>query len=259
MAGIVISVPHATCRPVATEEFSRVQGRFLPVTRIEEKICDSISKYVGMGLHNKLKKELVKPNGNFCTALTIFESDPMIDQNKPEQRNSRFRQNLRQLITIYGTILKDQLIHFDIHSFDPSKNPDWSDAGVVFIEDMPLRDDLDSVGLSHFLSSKEIKTKVVQSSGNDILDEMNELNVASILVEINESLDREQQDFIINSIYEWIISPEGQYSAPGGGRNGIHYGAGSGLLFGLGAGIGGVLGFGLAGPIGALGGAALDP
>lgn len=184
--GIITSVPHACCQ--------------FPNSKV---CCDS--KALAFERHFNVNLQYYN---SLIKIYDLINTYPLVDQEDPSQRDSDFRKALRFRVEECYANHGDRIMHFDIHSFNPNKNPDWSDSAVVIVESQLLNNDLASVGLTFFLNEGRVETKLVQMSPEyvDIQQEMNEMGVQSIILEINETLTPGQMDYIAMELVEWITN-----------------------------------------------------
>lgn len=230
-AGLLIAFPHGVCA-------SKYQ--------MMNEFCDDTAKQAS---------ELIasKANNQIEFYLVGFESGtPNVDMDVSTSRNTAFRRDLTKTALELKRKYGNNVILFDVHSFNPNERPEWKSSEIVIVETRTLHDSLESVGLSYYLNNNGVKTMVVIGTEVDIAQEMDSLGIKNIVLEFNQQLDDKTLNKITDLITEWMHKPAG--AAPTYGIRGGHGGYRGGYRGGGGFGGGGAaLGLGL----GLLGGVAL--
>lgn len=169
---VVITAPHAKCNE----------------NDIKLHMCDLISGEVAETLHKKLI------NSSIYSKLLIPDLRKIIcNMNRLRCRKTKFRLRLTKYMRNNCKML------LDIHSFNKIDNCD-----LYIIEQYNTPQYV--LDLINKFNDNNVSSKVFTSFKNDILNEARLMNIKSILLNFNESLDKNKIISIIDIIVEWVKS-----------------------------------------------------
>lgn len=169
---VVITAPHAKCNE----------------NDIKLHMCDLISGEVAETLHKKLI------NSGIYSKLLIPDLRKIIcNMNRLRCRKTKFRLRLTKYMRNNCKML------LDIHSFNKIDNCD-----LYIIEQYNTPQYV--LDLINKFNDNNVSSKVFTSFKNDILNEARLMNIKSILLNFNESLDKNKIISIIDIIVEWVKS-----------------------------------------------------
>jgi len=169
---VVITAPHAKCNE----------------NDIKLHMCDLISGEVAETLHKKLI------NSGIYSKLLIPDLRKIIcNMNRLRCRKTKFRLRLTKYMRNNCKML------LDIHSFNKIDNCD-----LYIIEQYNTPQYV--LDLINKFNDNNVSSKVFTSFKNDILNEARLMNIKSILLNFNESLDKNKIISIIDIIAEWVKS-----------------------------------------------------
>lgn len=131
--------------------------------------------------------------------------------------------------------VKENYAHLGIETFSPASVPTQANAEVLIIETRTQRDDMPSVGLTHFLKNNGVR--VIQTKGPEakyqLHQNLSERGLHSIVISLNETLSLERVREIADLVVRWALSPRGKGKVASGLGRGLLLGTGLGLLGGL--------------------------
>lgn len=183
MYSIILTVPHYIC-----------------IGTISGHNCDTKAELLADSISSKFpdEQDLIILIGNINRTL--------IDLNRIQSRNTRFRKRIREEIEKRRN---KRIFLLDCHSFD--KTHDFRDKNqfvdpefVIIYDHEKFKQD--AFKLKDMLLLKNIKVNVIKGNKNDIIEEFQSYeDITCLLLELSEDLKNSKKiDIISDSIKNWI-------------------------------------------------------
>lgn len=168
---LIISVPHGVCYK-------------------NNKLCDSKANYLASEIKRVLHGYPLNIN------LHIYDQDHQTHLNDYSARSHPYRKKLVQES-------QKNSLHLDLHSFDPNYHSDWRSYELIINISENENSDVDD--LISFLRDSGVSSQVVVNP-TDIKQEMEEHNITSLSIYINDHLENAEISYLARILANWFIS-----------------------------------------------------